>query len=132
MKLSHLILACSSAVLVAGCASATPIDFIWPTRMDNTTKEVLGADAPKASFVPWHTLSDTKAEKEVIDAKIQVWVAKGELAKENNSQIKKQNDPISIGIWGIITAILMACGIFVPRPQEGKKVTEALYKYPPE
>lgn len=112
---------------LAGCATANPIDMLWPTPTDHTTHEVLGDDAPDASIVPWHTLADTKAEKEAIDAKVQVWVARGELAKKNTSSVIAQNNPVSIGIYSLITMILAALGWVSPSPSEKHKVEKALH-----
>jgi hypothetical protein len=120
-----------ACLVLTGCASGTPIDFIWPTVKDNATDKVLGDDAPKASFVPWHTLADSKAEKAAIDPKIQEWIARGELAKKNTGQVVSQNNAISVGLWGVIVAGVGLLGWQIPRPQEGKKVVEALHKQPP-
>jgi len=111
---------------LVGCASANPVNFLWPTPKDSVTDRVLGEDAPKVSIVPWHTQADTIAEEDAIDAKIQVWIAEGELAKKNTAQVRSQNGGLTMGIYGLITMALAAAGWVAPSPSEKGKVKEAL------
>lgn len=121
-------------LFLAGCASATPIDFLIPTRKPTpATQEYLGHLFPtNACNGMYHSLSDTKIEKMLVplrDAELKGLkiVAQGEL-----EFIDKVGTATSNGIWGLIVAGAGLMGWQIPRPQEKAKVTEALHKQPPQ
>lgn len=114
-------------VTLVGCASGSPIDFLIPTKTPMlVTKDYLGMLYTTNSVNKmYHSLSDTKIEKHLIELrKVQLQgsyvVAKGEIAL-----IEELGDRMSTGAWLGITAVLGAAGIMVPRPQEKTKINKA-------
>lgn len=119
---------------LTGCASATPIDILIPTRKPSAaTQEYLGHlyQTNNANRL-YHSLVDTKVEKAMIplrnaELKGLKIVAQGEI-----ELYERMGDATSKGVWGGIIALAGLAGWQIPRPQEKGKVTEALHKQPPE
>ena len=126
------ILSALMVLLLVGCTSATPIDFLIPTKKPSpATQEYLGHLMPTNSVNRlYHSLSDTKYEKMLVplrDAELRGLkvVAQGEL-----EFIDKVGTATSNGIWGGLVGLAGLLGWQIPRPQEKAKVIEALHKDP--
>jgi len=118
-------------MMMTSCAYASPIDWLIPTPSDATMEEFLGDDAPNASLLPYHTLSDTIAEKKAVDNKMMVYKAQGELAKGKAAFIETVYAPVSNGLWALLLALAASLGWVMPSPSEKHKVEAALNKPPP-
>lgn len=120
-------------LFIVGCVGASPIDFLIPTREPtDATEEYLGHLYPTNNVNRmYHSLSDTKYKKMLVPLReaelkgLQV-VAKGELAF-----MESVGNTASNLIWGGVIGLAGLLGWQIPRPQEKTKVTEALYKKPP-
>ena len=117
---------------LVGCASAGPLDIFWPTRQGAVTSNYLGHlnyDG-NANFL-YHSLADTKIEKELIQIRTMELQALKIAAKGETDIINTSASLMSNAVWGGITALLVGAGVMIPRPQEKGKVVEALHKTPP-
>ena len=121
-----------SVMMIAGCATASPIDWLVPTPSDTTMDAFLGDDSPNASLLPYHTLADTIAEKKAVDNKLVVYKAQGELAKGKASFVEAVYAPVSSGLWALLLALAASLGWVMPSPAEKHKVEAALNKPPPK
>lgn len=120
---------------ICGCASASPLDLFVPTRKPSAaTTEYLGHLLP-TNAVPankmYHSLIDTKIEKALVPVRKMELQGLHFAAKGETEIIDAMGSKFSNGIWGGITAILVATGYMTPRPKEKAKITEALYSAPP-
>ena len=118
--------------LLCGCASASPIDILIPTTKPSVaTTEYLGHLTP-AGYANgmYHSLIDTKIEKGLIPVRKMELQGLHLAAKGETELIDYFGSKFSNGIYGGITALLVACGYMAPRPQEKAKVAEALLKSP--
>jgi len=119
-------------ILSAGCASATPIDFLIPTKAPSeATTEYLGHLYPDyKSNKLYHSLSDTKFEKAMVPIrKMELqglyYAAKGEL-----DFIDMVGSKMSGAAWTGISALLLAAGIAVPKPGTQAKIDKAKSEFP--
>lgn len=122
------------ALLVSGCASASPIDIAIPTAKPSiATTEYLGHLAPKGyANGLYHSLIDTKIESALVPVRKMELQGLHMAAKGETDVIEAIGSKFSNGIWGGATALLIAAGYMTPRPQEKSKISEALNADPPE
>ena len=117
---------------LVGCASASPLDILWPTRQGGVTSNYLGHlnYEGKANFM-YHSLADTKIEGQLIKVRTMELEALRIAAKGETAIINASASLMSNAVYGGLTALLVAAGVMVPRPQERGLVQEALHKRPP-
>ena len=115
---------------LSGCAGASPIDFLIPTRKPTpATEEYLGhLYSTNNVNRMYHSLSDTKFEKALVPlrkAELEglAMVAKGEL-----DFIDAVGTMASNGVYGAIVAVAGMVGLNLPRPKEKALIAEALNK----
>ena len=111
-------------VLITGCATASPVDFLVPTRQLPATQEFLGKASPPKAFL-YHSLADTKIEKAMLKARLEIYKGQYELARVGNEVVVTMADPLSNLAWGAILLLLTSLGIAVPKPGTAAKITEA-------
>ena len=122
-------------LLVTGCASASPIDIFIPTKRPSPAyDEYMGHLNPTNGYKSnrmFHSLSDTKLEKAMVNVRKMELEGLRYAAKGETELIDAMGSKISNGLWMGITALLATTGIMLPRPQEKGKIAEALNKPPP-
>ena len=119
------LLAILSILGVVGCASASPIDFLIPTPKAPATDEYLGHVQVGKVNRMYHSLSDTKIERRLLDVRKVELQALYSVAKVSNDAIIDFADPISTAAFGALIALAGGAGIMIPRPQEKSKINEA-------
>jgi len=120
MKIQLLV----ALLAVSGCAVATPIDFLIPTRQLPESERFLAEAQPPSCFI-YHNLADTKIEKAMMKARLEVYKGQYELARVGNEAVIAFAEPISNLAWGAIVAALAAGGIMVPKPGTSAKIQQA-------
>ena len=124
----RFILILAGVLMVSGCATASPIDFLIPTKKPSeATTEYLGHLYPdyKTNRL-YHSLSDTKFEKAMVPIrKMELqglyYAAKGEL-----DFIDMAGSAASNGVWGLLLVGAGALGLTIPTPGTKSKIDAAL------
>jgi len=111
-------------LLLAGCASASPIDFLIPTRGLPASEAFLAEAQPPSCFV-YHNLADTKIERKLMRARMELYKGQYEVAKVGNDAVIAVAEPLSNLAWGGIVALLGACGLMIPKPGTAARVKQA-------
>lgn len=109
---------------ICGCANGSPIDFLIPTRKLPESERFLNEAQPPSCFF-YHNLADTKIEKKLMRARLEMYKGQYELARVGNEAVITFADPISNLAWGGIVAGLAAAGIMVPKPGTKAKIDQA-------
>ena len=122
--MKHLATVLILALGLIGCASATPIDFLIPTRQLPESERFLAEALPPSCFL-YHNLADTKIEKKLMRARLEVYKGQYELARVGNEAVIAFAEPLSNLAWGGILAALAAAGIMVPKPGTTAKIKQA-------
>ena len=121
-------------LFLAGCASATPIDFLIPTPKPSHPSQMFLGDLYSTNKVNkmYHSLADTKREKAMVPLADALMTGYKIVAQAELEYYDKVGTNASNGLWGLIVAGAGLMGWQIPRPQEKAKVTEALHKQPPQ
>ena len=121
------------AMALCGCAAASPLDPLVPAKKPSAaTTEYLGHLCPtNYCNGMYYSLSDAKMAKALVPVRKMELQGLYLAAKGEMDVIGAMGSQASNVAWGGITAILAACGVMIPRPQEKHKVEAALHKKPP-
>lgn len=120
------------SVLVAGCASASPIDFLIPTPVVPATTNYLGHVTPPKMNGMYHSLRDSKNEKALLAVRKVELDALYQVADNSNGLVIAAINPISTGLWALILAGAASIGLITPKPGTAAKIREAGLKDPEE
>lgn len=120
-------------LLLVGCANGSPLDVLIPARRPSSaTTEYMGhLYSTNAVNGLYYSVSDAKLNKALVPIRKMELQGLYFAAKGETELLEAMGSALSNGIWAGVTTLLVGAGIMVPRPQEGKKVAEALHKAPP-
>jgi len=120
-------------LVLTGCSSASPLDILIPARRPSpATTEYLGhLYQTNAVSGLYYSVSDAKLYKALVPVRKMELQGLYFAAKGETELLEMMGSAVSNGIWGAVVAGVGLLGWQIPRPQEGKKVAEALHKQPP-
>ena len=118
-------------LLITGCVSASPIDWMVPTPVNPIATNYLGhTKLPNINFM-FHSLKDTKIESRLFELRKLELDALYNLSVESNKAIIATYDPISDGLWSLLILAAGGLGLSIPKPGTKARVNEALHQEPP-
>lgn len=131
MKFKYYILLIAASFMLCGCASASPLDWVLPTRKPSlATTEYLG-HLYRTNYVNgvYHSLTDTKIEKAMVGIrKMELqglhYAAKGE-TELLDAMYSKVSDGAWAGLLGALSLTGLGAGVLIPRPGEKARIKEA-------
>ena len=114
-------------VLVAGCASAGPLDLLTPTkRPSGAYREYMGhLYTTNTANGVYHSLVDTTFEKNMVNVRKMELEGLRFAAKGETELIEGIGKMMSNGAWAGLSALLIAGGIALPAPGTKAKIQEA-------
>jgi hypothetical protein len=115
-----------SLVIVTGCASASPIDFLIPTPTVMVTTNYLGHITPPRMNFLYHSLRDTKNETALLEVRKSELDALYMIAKTGNGLVEETFNPISSLAWTLLLGATGAAGLLTPKPGTKAKLDQAL------
>jgi hypothetical protein len=108
------------------------LDIFIPTRRGVVTKEYLGHLAyDKPANLMYHSLVDTKAERELIKIRKKELIGMEVAASGESALIDSGASVVSDGLWMGLTGLLGVAGIMIPTPGTRARV-EAAGRMSPE
>lgn len=116
----------------AGCATASPIDFLIPTPVMPITTNYLGHITPPKVNRLFHSLRDTKNETALLEVRKVELDALYQVAKVGNGVIIETFDPISTAVWASLLAVAAGAGLAIPAPGTRARIQLAGEKDPAE
>jgi hypothetical protein len=121
----------AGVLMVGGCASASPIDFLIPTPTMGVTTNYLGHITPPKMNRFYHSLRDTKNEKAMLPVRKAELDTLYEISRVGNGLVEATYDPVSNGAWALLLLGAGALGLTIPTPGTKSKIEAALKSPPP-
>lgn len=121
-------------MLIVGCASGSPIDFLIPARRPSpATTEYLGHLYQTNNVNSlYYSVSDAQINKQLVPIRKMELQGLYYAAKGETELLEGMGSMTSNLIWGAVVGAVGLAGWQIPRPQEKAKVIEALHTPKPE